>query len=42
MCFLSAAAAENKYESYDDEPDVAVIEKVAKTVVHNKSSVKIL
>ena len=29
------AAAEQKDESYDDEPDGAVIEKVAKTVIHN-------
>ena len=39
--FVSAAAAEYEDESYDDKPNGAIIEKVAKTVIHNVSSVKI-
>lgn len=42
VCFVGlasaalAAAAEYENDSYDDKPDIAVIKKVAKTVVHNK------
>ena len=39
MFKISAAAAEQKDYSDDDEPDRAVVKKVAKTVIHNRTSV---
>ena len=33
---FSAAAAENNYESDEDYPDIVVVEKIAKAVVHSE------
>ena len=35
---ILAVAAENENKSDDDDPDAVIVEKVAKTVIHNKSS----
>ena len=35
---LSAVAAEDENKSDDDDPDAVIVKKVAKTVIHNKSS----
>ena len=34
LCRVLSAAAEYENYSYNDEPDVAVVEKVTKTVIH--------
>ena len=35
---ISAVAAEDKNERDDDDPDTVIVKKVAKTVIHTKSS----
>ena len=39
MGLAAATAAVDKDKSYDDKPDPLVVKKIAKTVVHNVSSV---
>ena len=37
FCF-SAVAAEDENKSDDDDPDAVIVKKIAKTVIHNRSS----